>query len=131
MLKDKIVKVRIVKNYASARNHIVIGRVLDECDNYLILECRTIHFGKLVRNRSRIEHGAKSLRALPWHRVEVMHILDDDTDWESELITNERGYISLADSSETPLLKMTGRKPSHYSAHEEDSICEHSREAGI
>ena len=128
-LKDKIVTVRFIKNYASAHNHIAVGRVVDESDHYLLLECRTIHFGKLVRNPSRIEHGETSLRALPWHRIELMHVLDDDTDWASELTMDERGYISLSNGGQRPLLKLSGRKPPRGAAKQDPFICE--REEGV
>lgn len=111
LIKGKIIKVRFVKNYASAHNHVVIGRVVDESDCYLLLECRTLHFGTLVRNRSRIEHGAKALRALPWHRIEVLHVLDDEVDWASDLTIDDDGYVSTKGNRPERLLRLIGRNP--------------------
>ena len=129
MLKNKIVKVRFVKNYASAHNHIAVGRVVDECDHYLLLDCRTIHFGKVVRNHSRIEHGAKAQRALPWHRIEVLHVLDDEVDWASDLAIDDDGYVATKKGRPERLLKLVGRAVPRGAATAHTSIFETREEA--
>jgi len=109
MLNDKIVKIRWVKNYASASNHIGIGRVADETEQYLTVECRTLHFGKLIRERSRINHGHVGLRAIPWNRIEVIHVLDDDTDWKADYTIDADGNLVINNKHRTLIAETKGR----------------------
>lgn len=110
MLKDKIVKIRWVKNYASARNHIAVGLVKGETQHCLVVECRTFHFGKLVRDRSRVEHGDVSIRAVPWNRIEVVHVLEEDTDWKVDfMMDEENGDLILDNKQNTLIAKVKGR----------------------
>jgi hypothetical protein len=109
MLKDKIVKIRWVKNYASANNHVAIGHVVDETDHYLIADCRTFHFGKLIRDRSRIKAGKPCHRAIPWNRIEVIHVLADDTDWKVDFKVDVNGNLILDNKHKTLIAKTKGR----------------------
>jgi len=109
MLKDKIVKMRWVKNYASANNHIAVGRVAEESEHCLIAECRTLHFGKLVRDRSRVKHGDACLRAIPWGRIEVIHVLEDDTDWKADFKIAHDGSLILDNKQGTLIATTKGR----------------------
>lgn len=109
MLKDQIVKIRWVKNYASANNHIAIGRVDEETEHCIVVECRTIHFGKLVRDRSRIKHGDACLRAIPWSRIEVIHVLADNTDWNVDFKIGSDGNLILDNQQETLIAETKGR----------------------
>ena len=45
----KIWKIRTVKEYTDAHNHILVGRVLAITDSYVRLHCRSYHFGKNER----------------------------------------------------------------------------------
>ena len=65
---------------------------------------------------------------MPWHRIEVMHVLDDDTDWASELTMDERGYIYLSSASQRPLLELSGRMPPRGATQQDPFICEREDE---
>ena len=92
MLKTRIVKIRWIKPYPEAHNHIAIGEVVDETNIALKVNCRTYHFGKTVDAKNcelkpgkyvgGVLAGKKAIRVIPWNRIEVMHQLSDDTDWD-------------------------------------------------
>ncbi len=48
MLNNKIVRVHWAKPYPTAHNHVAIGLVIAETDNYLVLRRKTYHFGDHV-----------------------------------------------------------------------------------
>jgi hypothetical protein len=72
----KIWKIRTIKNYPDAHNHICIGRVLNIDDSYVRLKCRTYHFGKSVNNLKDIRIGNIGIRIIPWCRVEIVNELE-------------------------------------------------------
>ena len=119
MLKSKIVRVRWVKPYPSAHNHIAIGEVIAETNNYLVLLCKTYHFGDSVggkKTRLRcgeyvqgVLEGEKATRIVPWHRIEIMHELPSSTDWQAEAFINESGACYLHNEHKTIITRTTER----------------------
>ena len=96
--KTKIWKVRTVKNYPEAHNHIFIGEVVNMNQSYVRLNCRTFHFGKNINNIKDIRIGGQSVRILPWNRIEIINELPSSFDYsEAELIYNNDGKIALSD----------------------------------
>ena len=97
--KDKrIWKVRTVKNYPEAHNHLFIGQVLQLTQFYIRMDCRTYHFGKTINNKKDIRSGAKCIRILPWNRIELINELPSFFDYsKASLISNEDGKIALSD----------------------------------
>jgi hypothetical protein len=78
----KVVKVRWVKPYESARNHICIGEVVEETPQYLKVLGRTYHFRKPT-NLKAIKASQVKTRWIPWGRIEVVTELHPDTDWRN------------------------------------------------
>jgi hypothetical protein len=69
-------KVRSVKPYANASNHLFIGEVLDVNDTYIRMNCRTFHFRDSVANGPKdVQMGDIAERIIPWSRVEVINVL--------------------------------------------------------
>ena len=111
MLAGKIVRVRWVKPYSDAHNHVALGKVLSETLHYLVLNCRTYHFGSniggqkacLVPHRyvGGIAEGEKSIRCIPWSRIEVIHALPDGTNWDAQAEINEDGTCFLINGHKT------------------------------
>jgi hypothetical protein len=60
--------------------------------------------------------------------VTVRFVKNYDTDWASELTMDERGYISLSNGSQKPLLKLSGRKPPRGATKQDPFICEREEE---
>ncbi len=98
-LKEKqIWKIRTVKNYPEAHNHLFIGQVLEMNRSYVRLDCRTYHFGKTASNIRDIRAGARGIRILPWNRIELINELPCMFDYVSaELVSDENGKIALSD----------------------------------
>lgn len=115
MLTGKIVRIRWVKPYPEAHNHIAIGDVLDETPNYLTLFCRTYHFGNNVGGRKArlvplkfvggIVEGEKAVRSVPWSRIEVINELPETTDWNAPAQVDEDGLCTLINKHKTVITR--------------------------
>jgi hypothetical protein len=79
--KKRIVwKIRTVKDYPDAHNHLFVGQVKGVNDNYVRLECKTFHYGRRINSLQDIREGAYEVRILPWNRIEVINELSPDFD---------------------------------------------------
>ncbi|MFA6175009.1 MAG: hypothetical protein WC765_00350 [Phycisphaerae bacterium] len=91
MLKQnekKVWKIRTVKTYPEAHNHIIVGRVIDTTDYYVRLDCRTYHFGRAVNGEKDICEGSQMVRVIPWARIEIINELADSFDYTNAQITS-------------------------------------------
>ena len=94
----RIWKIRTVKDYPDAHNHIMIGEVLDETPTYLRVMGRTFHFGKSVNNLKDIQEGMLMVRVIPWVRIQVVHELPDSFDFaNATLAMKKNGNVVLKD----------------------------------
>jgi hypothetical protein len=92
--EQPIWKLRVVKSYAEAHNHLLIGRVVDRDEASVTLHCRSLHFGRNVHEPREIAVGPMGKRVIPWSRVEIINELPDDFDYQrGELMTNKDGHI--------------------------------------
>ncbi len=78
----KIVKIRWVKAYEGAQNHVCIGRVVAETPNVLKVHGRTWHFRRPQGSAKTVTSSQSKVRWIPWERIEVVTELPPDTDWE-------------------------------------------------
>ncbi|HOF18063.1 MAG TPA: hypothetical protein PK082_04075 [Phycisphaerae bacterium] len=106
---DCILKVRCVKPYQGAHNHIAVGMVLRETAHYLELHCRTIHYGQWQMNLHGVHQGAVAVRLIPWHRIEVMHRLPEDTDWKADIALDRKGNLVLNNRHKTLIADATAK----------------------
>jgi len=121
MLTGKIVRIRWVKPYHEAHNHVAIGEVLYDSPSYLTLRCKTYHFGsnvggtkaRLVPDRfvSGIVEGERATRSVPWSRIEVVNELPADTEWDVAANVNEVGLCVLANSYKTVVTRSRDTQP--------------------
>lgn len=97
--KEKIIwKVRTVKNYPEAHNHLLIGQVIGQTPSHVRLDCRTYHFGKTINNIKDIRAGSKGIRILPWNRIEMINELPSSFDCsQAALVYLKDGKIALSD----------------------------------
>lgn len=119
MLKNMIVKLRWVKQYPTAHNHVAVGSVIAENDNYLVLRCKTYHFGDHVGGKKAklcpgkyvggIMESATATRIVPWHRVEVINELPPTTDWDREAFVDESGFCCLDNDHKTMITRASER----------------------
>ena len=92
----KVWKIRVVKPYAEAHNHLIVGDILDETPTWIRLRGRTYHFGRTVQRVQDVKIGPTSVRIIPWHRVEIIHELPGSFDWEqASLLADRKGNIGL------------------------------------
>ena len=119
MLQGKCVKVRWVKSYATAHNHIAIGDVLHETAQYLMLRCKTYHFGENIGGKKAplcpgkyvagVLEGEKCIRVIPWNRIEVIHALPAGTDWDVKAYVDDAGLCWLANERKTVVTRAPTR----------------------
>jgi len=92
---EKIWKIRTVKDYPEAKNHIFIGKVVEMNSSYVMLQCRTFHFGKNV-TIPHIQCGSVELRIVPWNRIELVNLIDEGFDYKkAELVKEDNGSVCL------------------------------------
>ena len=111
MLEGKVVKVRWVKLYPTAHNHIAVGDVLHETPQYLVLLCRTYHFGSHIGGQKGtlrqgeyvcgVLEGEKGVRIIPWSRIEVINELPAKTNWNVKVQIDQSGTCYLANEQKT------------------------------
>ncbi|MBN1846103.1 MAG: hypothetical protein JW810_10500 [Sedimentisphaerales bacterium] len=91
-------KIRTVKDYTDAHNHIIVGRVMGMTDSYVRLHCRSYHFGKQVESPEDIQEGCLMVRIIPWHRVEIINELAPSFNYtQAKLTTDEKHEVVLRD----------------------------------
>ncbi|MDH7600121.1 MAG: hypothetical protein QHH07_10885 [Sedimentisphaerales bacterium] len=91
-------KVRTIKNYPEAHNHILVGRVLQITDSYIRLHCRTYHYGRIVTRPEDIKIGSVMVRVVPWSRVEIINELPPTFDYvRSTLLATGEGQVLFTD----------------------------------
>jgi hypothetical protein len=92
-------KIRTIKNYPEAHNHILVGKVLEVTDSYVRLHCRTYHFGRVVNGPRDILIGSVTTRVVPWSRVEIINELPADFDYvRSTLVADKTGEVLFRDN---------------------------------
>lgn len=121
MLEGKIVKVRWVKEYPTAHNHVAIGEVLHENSEYLVVRCKTYHFGNNVGGKKAtlvpgkyvggVLEGERSVRVIPWGRIEVINQLPKKTDWDVKAHLDESGLCYLDNKFKTIVSRSPERSP--------------------
>jgi hypothetical protein len=108
----RIWKVRSIKPYPDARNHILVGQVLAEHGPCVLLFCRTFHFGRSVNGVKDITVGPLGKRIIPWVRIEIINELSGDFDFQAaKLVKDAKGVIALSDGkSSCPLTSQQDRR---------------------
>lgn len=96
-MKNEIWKVLMVKEYADASNHLVVGQVLDVNQVFIRMECRAFHYRTPVLELNKVIEGEVNIRIIPWAKVECAKVLDPDMNWkEAQLVASDKG-IRLTD----------------------------------
>jgi len=94
----KIWKIRTVKEYTDAHNHILVGRVLGMTDSYVRLHCRSYHFGQVAKSSDDIQEGCLMVRIIPWHRIEIINELSPSFQYmQAKLTADENEEAALRD----------------------------------
>ena len=106
-------KVRVVKAYAEAYIHLLIGRVLARDGVCVELDCRSFHFGRVVNNLKDARVGDWGARIVPWLHIEIINVLPQRFDpREAELDLDGEGNILLKDRVYGCSI-VTSREPRH------------------
>ncbi|MBN1256571.1 MAG: hypothetical protein JXA52_02565 [Planctomycetes bacterium] len=111
MKRTKIWKLRMVKDYESAKSHLIIGRILEENSSRLIVEGRTYHFGKNINRLQEISRGECGVRIIPWCRIELANELPDDFDYYNAVLEKRKQGIVLSDGENSCLIYADLGKP--------------------
>jgi hypothetical protein len=96
--EPKIWKIRAIKNYPEAHNHVLVGKVLEITDSYVRLHCRTYHFGPVLNSPEDVLVGAVTIRVIPWSRIEIINELPANFDYvRSTVISDKPGQVLFRD----------------------------------
>lgn len=91
-------KVRTVKAYPEARNHLLIGEVRAKDRVCVEMNCRSFHFGRAVNSLKDIRVGEVDVRIIPWTHIEIVNVLPAEFNYhEAELSLDREGNIFLRD----------------------------------
>jgi hypothetical protein len=94
----KIWKIRAIKNYPEAHNHVLVGKVLEITESYVRLHCRTYHFGPVLNSPEDVLVGAVTTRVIPWSRIEIINELPANFDYvKSTVISDKPGQVLFRD----------------------------------
>lgn len=101
MAKPVIWKVRTIKDYPEAHNHLVIGKVLEITDAFVRMHCRTYHFKKKLREAKDVSVGNIMNRVIPWGRIEIVNEMPNTFDYvRSTLVANEENKVIFSSEDE-------------------------------
>jgi len=108
-------KVRTIKNYPEAHNHLMVGRVLEVTESYIRMHCRTYHYGRVVSKPDDIKIGGLQVRVVPWSRVEIINELPPTYDYiKSALIATDEGQVLFTDGRNQEPVGAGGRSEVRY-----------------
>lgn len=103
--KNEIWKIRCVKSYPQARNHILIGRIAHQDSAAITIHCKTFHYGSVINGIKDVETGALDKRIIPWSRVEIVNVLDEDFSYQTATLkTDDQNNIILASGKKACLI---------------------------
>ena len=88
-------KIRTVKNYPEAHNHIIVGKVVSKTAEYVHMHCRTFHFARLVNSIRDVDAGIEMERVIPWSRIEIVNVLPYNFDYINAKLTTEKDSTVL------------------------------------
>ena len=98
--KNHIWKIRTVKNYAEASNHIIVGKVLSCNTAFIRMHSRTYHFRKNAHSPKDFRIGEDMIRIIPWSKVEIINELDNSFNYiNTEIVTNDKHEVNLTDGN--------------------------------
>ena len=107
--KREIWKVRAVKPYPDAHNHLLIGQMLEHDASHVRMTCRTFHYGRLVNSVKDIGMGEIATRRIPWDRIEIVNELTSGFDFKTaRLRMDAQGKIHLTDGDNSCLIASVG-----------------------
>ena len=113
--KTTIWKVRTIKNYPEAHNHLMVGKVLEITESYIRMHCRTYHYGRVVSKPDDIKMGGLQVRVVPWSRVEIINELVPTYDYvRSALIATDEGQVLFTDGRNQEPVGAGGRSEVRY-----------------
>jgi len=96
--QSNVWKVRVVKSYAEAHNHLLIGEVFARDTVCVELNCRSFHFGRVVNSLKDVREGDLSIRIIPWSHIEIINVLPAEFNpGEAKLGLDGEGNILLKD----------------------------------
>ena len=99
---NSVWKIRTIKNYPEAHNHLLVGKVLEITDSYVRMHCRTYHFGRTINRPEDVQIGDLMNRVVPWSRIEIINELPSTFDYiRNTLIANKEGEVIFQDGQHT------------------------------
>lgn len=106
-------KVRQKKAYPEATNHIYLGKVLQQYQSHVLMDCFTFHFGKTIDAtvHNNVITGMRRVRRIPWSQIEVIHDVVEGFDFiNAKIETDDEGTVVFRDKHhECIITKRTDR----------------------
>jgi hypothetical protein len=111
-IKFKVWKVRTIKNYPEAHNHLLVGKVLEITNSYIRMHCRSYHHGRVVNGPKDIQKGDVMIRVIPWSRIEIINELPSSFNYvRGDIVGDKEGQVLFRDNQHScPLLTTFERR---------------------
>jgi len=91
-------KIRSIKPYPDAHNHLLIGRIIKQDNVCVEIMCRSFHYGRAVSGVKDIAVGKIAKRIIPWSRIEIINELPEGFDFQAaRLEADDKGGINFTD----------------------------------
>jgi hypothetical protein len=114
-VEPTIWKIRTIKNYPEAQNHLLVGKILQITESYIRLHGRSYHYGRMVNKADDIKIGGLQVRVVPWNRVEIINELPPTYDYiRSILIATDEGQVLFTDGRNQEPVGAGGRSEVRY-----------------
>jgi hypothetical protein len=108
MIKDRVVRVKLIKRYSEQRPISYVGKVTAFSENWVILEAKTIMLSRHSSNGAQIDDKAQAMM-IPRDNIESIRILPDNFDLDNlQLTTNEQQLVLVVDGTRDAFLGELG-----------------------
>ena len=98
-IESAVWKVRTIKNYPEAHNHLLVGKVLEITDSYVRLHCRSYHYGRVVNSAKDVQIGNVMVRVIPWSRIEIINELPSSFNYvRGDIVADKEGQVLFQDN---------------------------------
>ena len=113
--ESTIWKIRTIKSYPEAHNHLLVGRVLQVTESYIRIHGRSYHYGRVVSKAEDIKISGLQVRVVPWSRVEIINELPPTYDYvRNALIATGEGQVLFTDGKSHEPVGAGGRAEVRY-----------------
>ena len=106
--RGRVVKVRWKKEYPNATNHVCVGEIVRETNQYIAVLGVTYHFKRGApqgyTKGFKVGKSRERVRWIPWSAIALVTEISADLDWRTiDVQPNEVGRLQVVDEAKRPV----------------------------